>query len=152
MELKEKLENANVPEHVANLVLADARPIKNQEPVEIGDKILLKGFGNNGTAKIGGVDREWVSFDCTGDRCSISLTNLIGTKKLTKHFPGYTPSEKTVRLSNDIRQAVIEVQKFFGKTLVCAEQVEVELPFTRTNARGEEVPATATYNIWEVVE
>lgn len=152
MELKEVLKNANVPQHVIELIENDARPIKNQEAIEKGDKITLVGFGNNGQAKINNVDREWVSIDCTGDRCNISMTNLIGTKKLTKHFPGYKQSEKTVRLSNDIRKAVIEVQQFFGKTLVCAEQVEVELPFTRTNANGEEVPATATYNIWEVVE
>ena len=152
MELRENLANAGVPEHIINLIEKDARPIKNQEAIEKGDKITLKGFGNNGAAKINNVDREWVNIDCEGDRCNISMTNLIGTKKLSKHFPNYTPSEKTVRLSNDIRVAVVEVQKFFGKTLVCAEQVEVELPFTRTNAQGEEEPATATYNVWEVVE
>lgn len=150
MELKEVLANAGVPEHVISVIEKDARPIKNQEAIEVGDTIILKGFGATGAATINGVAREWVNIDCEGDRCNISMTNLIGTKKLSKHFKDYTPSEKTVRLSNDIRLAVVEVQKLFGKTLKCVAQTEVELPFTRTNSRGEEEPATATYNVWEV--
>ena len=151
MELQEKLQNANVPQHVIDLIAADDRPIKNQEAIEIGDTITLKGFGENGNAVIGGVKRQWVSIACDGDRCNISMTNLIGTKKLTKHFPKYTPNENTVRVSNDIRQAVIDVQQYFDKKIKCVDKVEVELPFTRTNSKGEEVPAATIYCLWEVV-
>ena len=151
MELQEKLVAAKIPQHVIDLVMSDKRPIKNQEAIEKGDTIKLIGFGDNGEAEINKVPRKWVNIACEGDRCNISMTNLIGTKKLSKHFKDYVRNEKTVCLSNDIRQAVIDVEELFGKTITCVDKVEVELPFTRTNAKGEEEPATTTYCLWELV-
>ena len=85
---KDELEKYGITEELAAFLTDELKNKQvNAEGLALGDEItLLKPAEKVTSANFDNKERKWADFACDGAAATISISRLIGTRKITKYF------------------------------------------------------------------
>lgn len=124
---KEDLISVGISEEVSAFLTSEERKgrVLNREGLELGDEITIKGIQST-LGEFNG--NKYVVVETTGAASTISLSRLVGTKKVKKYFnpergddlvslaKDFNP-EKVLSINSVEEEAAKEVAEMIGKTL-----------------------------------
>lgn len=122
---KEEFSKSNIiPASVVEFVFSETRKgekVLNAEGLEEGDKITIVGIDSE-IAEFNG--NKYLRVKTTGAASSVSLSRLVGTRKVEKYFGAELAARKDLlSLPHNEAEAVVAVSGLIGKTL---EVVKIE--------------------------
>ena len=122
---KEEFSKSNaIPQSVVEFVFSETRKgekVLNAEGLEEGDRITIIGIDEE-IAEYNG--NKYLRVKTTGAASSVSLSRLVGTRKVEKYFGAELAARKDLlSLPHNEPEAVVAVTGLIGKTL---EVVKIE--------------------------
>ena len=86
--------------------------------LKVGDVITIRGLNPEiSCSVINGMERKWITVDCTGAVNNIALSTLVGTMKVVKYFGekiAFDP--RRLDLPHTKKEAAMAIMNIVGKT------------------------------------